>query len=407
MMNIAVAGAGYVGLSLAVLFARDNAVTLVDIVPEKVDAINNGIAPFHDDLIEQQLAKGQLHLNATTDAHAAYANADYVVVATPTDYDPKEGFFDTHHVDEVIADVLAINPRATIVLKSTLPVGYTNNVSQKYETDQFLFSPEFLREGHALYDNLHPSRVIVGIPNQFLQDEKVINSAQRFVELLLDAAEEDAVPVRMIGASEAESVKLFSNSYLALRVAFFNELDTYADSKHMNTNDIIEAVGLDPRIGTHYNNPSFGYGGYCLPKDTKQLLANYQDVPQTLIGAIVEANRTRKDYIVDRALSLLARVPSVPGQQPTVGIYRLTMKSASDNFRSSSVQGIMRRLDERGVQIVVYEPTLSDTTFFGHPVINDLDAFKASSSIILANRMNDELCDVADKVYTRDLFGRD
>lgn len=389
--RIAVAGLGYVGLSLAVLLALSREVVGFDRDREKVQLLKSGRSPIRDQDIEEHLASRDLRLAVTTDARAAYEGADYVIVATPTDYDPVTNHFDTSSVDEVIAGVVAINPDAVLVIKSTIPVGYVAEARKRYGTENLIFSPEFLREGHALHDNLHPSRIVVG------EDSP---RARRFAALLLENALEPDVPVLLTGASEAEAIKLFANTYLAMRVAFFNELDSFALTKGLDTRQIIDGVGLDPRIGDGYNNPSFGYGGYCLPKDTKQLLANYQDVPQTLITAIVDANRTRKDVV---SFDILERIAE--GGASSVGIYRLTMKAGSDNFRSSSVQGIMKRLKAKGVSVIVYEPELSEESFYGSPVVRDLAAFKESVDLVVANRITDEIADVRDKVYTRDLYG--
>ena len=394
-MKIAVAGMGYVGLSLSALLARKNTVTAVDINPERVALVNAGKSPIRDPEIEEALASGKLDLTATTDGDAAYRDAEFVVVATPTNYDEKLNFFDTSSVEAVLRQVIAVNPAAVIVVKSTVPVGYTAGIREQLSCDNILFSPEFLREGRALYDNLYPSRIIVGVPTK---NARLMREAGRFARLLTEGAEKTDIEVRFMDPTEAEAVKLFSNTYLALRVAFFNELDTYAALRGLDARQIIEGVGLDPRIGSHYNNPSFGYGGYCLPKDTKQLLANYRDVPQNLISAIVEANRTRKDFISDQ---IIARDPG------TVGIYRLTMKEGSDNFRHSSVQGVMKRVQAKGIDVVVYEPTMKEDTFFRCRVIRDLDEFKRLSDVIVANRFNPDLEDVRDKVYTRDLYYRD
>ena len=386
---------GYVGLSLSALLARKNTVAAVDINPERVALVNAGKSPIRDPEIEEALASGKLDLTATTDGDAAYRDAEFVVVATPTNYDEKLNFFDTSSVEAVLRQVIAVNPAAVIVVKSTVPVGYTAGIREELSCDNILFSPEFLREGRALYDNLYPSRIIVGVPTK---NARLMREAGRFARLLTEGAEKTDIEVRYMNPTEAEAVKLFSNTYLALRVAFFNELDTYAALRGLDARQIIEGVGLDPRIGSHYNNPSFGYGGYCLPKDTKQLLANYRDVPQNLISAIVEANRTRKDFISDQ---IIARDPG------TVGIYRLTMKEGSDNFRHSSVQGVMKRVQAKGIDVVVYEPTMKEDTFFRCRVIRDLDEFKRLSDVIVANRFNPDLEDVRDKVYTRDLYYRD
>lgn len=406
-MNIAVAGTGYVGLSLAVLLSQHNCVLAVDVVPEKVDLINRGLSPIADAEIEDYLSNHKLNLRATLDGAEAYRQSDLVVIATPTNYDPDKNFFDTSLVEQVVELVLDVNPSAVMVIKSTVPVGYTKQLSERYPDGKFLFSPEFLREGHALYDNLHPSRIIVGVPSESPYVEELEACAEKFASLLAQGSLDESTPVLIMRATEAEAVKLFANTYLALRVAYFNELDTYASVRGLDASQIIEGVGLDPRIGNHYNNPSFGYGGYCLPKDTKQLLANYDEVPQNLIEAIVEANRTRKDYIADQVLDRVTRLVYQGVAQPKVGVFRLTMKTGSDNFRASSIQGIMRRLKSHGVPVVVYEPTLDAEDFYGSEVTHDIDAFKNACDVILANRWSDELADVEEKVFTRDLFKRD